>query len=352
MSEPAPGNVATPGAELATTVAFLSDPRHYPIATSAVTVVETHMSWVFIADAHVYKLKKPVHLDGQDLTRLAAREKQCRNEMRLNRRLTSDVYLGVLPLARDDHGRLQFGPGPERVEWLVWMRRLPRSRMLDRMISGGSVDAKRLHACIAMLSRFYRGQPAQRPSMALFHRRMAARIAENTATLLQPGSGLSGREVERVAQGQREFLRHHAGDFERRIADGRIVEGHGDLRPEHVCLETPPQVIDCLEFSRPLRIVDPAEELGFLALECERLGAPRLRATILRIHAATSGDHPPDPLVHFYQSLHACVRAKLAVWHLVEPGPSGSAKWIARAGDYLRLATRHLAAAHSPIMAA
>jgi aminoglycoside phosphotransferase family enzyme len=137
-------------------------------------------------------------------------------------------------------------------------------------------------------------------------------------------------------------LARHAGAIAERCARGRIVDGHGDLRPEHVCLESPPQVIDCLEFSRELRIVDPAEELGFLALECERLGAPQLKADLFDAYAAGSGDEPAATLVDFYQSLHACVRATLAVAHLHERDRDDHARWAARAADYLRLAARHI----------
>lgn len=341
-----------PAHDLAAKVAFLSDPRNHPFGPRTVTVVETHMSWVFLTEAHAYKLKKAIRLDGQDLTRVEAREAQCRNEVEINRRLTRGVYLGVVPLTLDAAGGLQLDLGGRVVDWLVWMRRLPEGLMLDRLIASGVVDIASLRTCIGMLGRFYRGQPPEPLTTAEFRARLAARIAENVAALELPESTLASADVRRIAAGQRDFLERHTGIFDRRVIDARVVEGHGDLRPEHVCLESPPQVIDCLEFSRELRIVDPAEELGFLALECERLGAPQLEAIILESYGEASGDQPPAALVHFYQSLHACVRAKLAVWHMAEPGPAGASKWTQRAHEYLRLADRRLAAAHRPLMPA
>jgi aminoglycoside phosphotransferase family enzyme len=336
--------------DLAAKVAFLSDPRNHPFDARTVTVVETHMSWVFLTESHAYKLKKAMRLDGQDLSRVETREAQCRNEVELNRRLTQGVYLGVMPLTVNDTGSLQLDLGGTVVDWLVWMRRLPEARMLDRLIASDGVDTGQLRACIAMLGRFYRTRPPEPLDTAQFRARIAQRIAENaTALKLQEGM-LAPAQVEALAAGQRDFLARHCGAFDRRVIDARVVEGHGDLRPEHICLEASPQVIDCLEFSRELRIVDPAEELGFLALECERLGAPRLQAIIFEAYAEATGDHPSAALVDFYQSLHAFVRAKLAMWHVSEPGAAGPAKWVGRARDYLRLADLHLAAALGALM--
>ncbi|HUL96609.1 MAG TPA: hypothetical protein VLT89_11385 [Usitatibacter sp.] len=332
-------------ADFAAQIAFLSDARNHPFHPSAVTVVETHLSWVFLTDQHAYKMKKPVRLDGHDLTRIEEREAQCRNEVTLNRRLTEGVYLGVVPLTVDPAGALQLDLGGRPVDWLVWMRRLPRERMLDRMIARRDVDMAALRACVAMVSRFYVNAPAVDLAHGDFRARMAQRVAENAAVLRLPEGGLAADEVERVVRGQHGFLAAQAQLFDRRASASRIVEGHGDLRPEHLCLEAPPQVIDCLEFSRELRIVDPAEELGFLALECERLGAPELDAVIFATYRAISGDDPGQPLVHFYKSVHACVRAKLAIWHLAEPGARGTEEWTRRAAHYLRLAAQHLVAA-------
>jgi aminoglycoside phosphotransferase family enzyme len=119
----------------------------------------------------------------------------------------------------------------------------------------------------------------------------------------------------------------------------RIVEGHGDLRPEHVCLAAEPVFIDCLEFNRDLRIVDPADELAFLAMECEALGAGDIGKFVFDTYESITGDAVQNALIRFYQAQRALLRAKLAAWHL-EDGVTNSArtKWLGRAQEYLRLA--------------
>ena len=115
-------------------VAFLMQPSAYPEPTPHVERVETHMSWVFLTDRHAYKLKKPVVYDYLDYGTLAARRRNCREELRLNRRLAPNVYLDILPLAQDEFGRLRLGGPGEVVDWLVVMRRLDHAFMLNRLI--------------------------------------------------------------------------------------------------------------------------------------------------------------------------------------------------------------------------
>jgi aminoglycoside phosphotransferase family enzyme len=126
------------------------------------------------------------------------------------------------------------------------------------------------------------------------------------------------------------------------VSQGRIVEGHGDLRPEHVCLGPEPLFIDCLEFNRDWRVLDPADELAYLAMECEHAGAPWIGEVVFETYREATGDNPPLPLVRFYKAYRATVRAKLSAWHLKDhPDPADQGKWIARAQRYLELAGRY-----------
>ena len=193
---------------------------------------------------------------------------------------------------------------------------------------------------IERLARFYRDAAPVAVQPAQYRARFVAEIAENRRELGAPCYGLPLESVEATCDEQLALLERQPALFDERVLKGRIVEAHGDLRPEHICLEERPQIIDCLEFSRELRLLDPADELGFLALECERLGAPELAATIFGTYTAVTGDAPPVALVHFYQSYRACVRAKIAIRHLADAAPREPAKWPAQARVYLALAVR------------
>jgi aminoglycoside phosphotransferase family enzyme/predicted kinase len=335
-----PAEGADPG--LATKVAFLSRPESYPQSSLAVRPVETHMSWLFLTDRYAYKLKKPVHFSYLDFRTEALRRHNCSEEVRLNRRLSDGVYFGTVPLTVDASGRLSFGSNGFTVDWLVHMRRLPADRMLDTMIRNKMPCEDDLSSILVKLSRFYRDAAKVGMTPETYRGRFAAGIAENLRELCCARCELPRDLVEAICERQRAVLGSQAILFDQRVHAGRVIEAHGDLRPEHICLEPAPQIIDCLEFSRDFRLLDPVDELGFLALECERLGAPGLRSTIAATYAEVTGDSPADRLIHFYQSYRACVRAKIAVWHLNDPVVKNPHKWPAQAQEYLRLARGHI----------
>lgn len=320
---------------------FLGRPEAYPEAPSRVEAVETHMSWVFLTDTHAYKLKKPVRYAYLDFSTAEARRLDCELEVRLNRRLAADVYLGVVPLVRDAAGRLSLGGAGETVDWLVQMRRLPADRMLDRLLRCGEVEQREITRLARRLARFYAASAAEPVAPEAYRQSLAARIGDNLRELGSLEFGLPRGVLDRLALLQQGFLQRHAEWFDRRVRQGRIVEGHGDLRPEHVCLLAEPVVIDCLEFNREFRILDPADELGYLALECERLHAPQVGRWLLDAYSEASGDVSPDALIHFYQSCRAVLRAKLAIWHLRDDGRHPPGKWVATATEYIELAQRH-----------
>jgi aminoglycoside phosphotransferase family enzyme len=295
--------------ELAAKVRFLTEPRNYPGATPRVETIETHMSWVFLTDRHAWKLKKPVHQSYLDFSTAAARRHYCAEEVRLNRRLTQDVYLEAVPLTVDADGKLRLGPHGRVVDWLVKMRRLPAERMLDHMIRSGSVQADDVRRIVGTLCRFYRDCTPVPMGESEYRERFAAGIAGNMTELSATEFALPIVTIETVCARQRAFLERAAALFDARARGGRIVEAHGDLRPEHICLERQPQIIDCLEFSLDFRLLDTADELAFLALECERLSAAWMRQSGTETYTDLSSDAPADALLHFYQSFRACVRA-------------------------------------------
>lgn len=327
---------------LAQKVAFLSSPHAYPEAPRQVEAIETHLSWVFLTDRHAWKLKKPQRLDHHDLSTVAAREHHCRIELRLNRRLAGDVYLDVVPLFAPAPDRLGFTGQGEPVEWLLKMRRLPRELMLDGLLRGHELRRRDLRGLLELLALFYRMSAPEPLTGAHLRARFAARIAENTRELARFRRDLPAGAAPRLAERQLAFMRLQSQLIDERVDAGLVVEGHGDLRPEHICLETEPRIIDCLEFSRELRIVDPAGELAFLALECERLGAEEAASWILPMYSEISGDRVDPRLVHFYQSVHACTRARLAMWHLLDPASDHHGRWPPVARRYLALAASHL----------
>ena len=339
-------SAVTPGAEVALSakVAYLKQPHSYPHPVTEVTAVETHRSWVFLTDQHAYKLKKPGRYAFLDVSTVSARKYYCEEELRLNRRLAGEVYLATVPLAVDRTGKLQLGGTGSPVDWLVKMRRLPAQRMLDVAIEHKQIPDEQIRAVAQKLAKFYRASAPVEITPIDYRCGFERDIRASLGELSRPVFGLRRDLVEAPCAAQLKLLSQAPALFDHRVQEGRIIEAHGDLRPEHVCLLEPePVVIDCLEFSRELRTLDAAADLAFLVQECERLGALRVGQIVFEIYSEVTDDRPPATLISFYKSRWACLRAKLCVWHLTDPTCSDPAKWSGLAMEYLIRAGRYAA---------
>jgi len=321
---------------LADKVAFLSCPAAYG---GAVTVQrrETHMSWVFLTDETVYKLKKPVRFPYLDFSSLARREAACRAELALNRRLAPDVYLDVVPLMQTSSGLALSGSG-EVVDWLVKMRRLDEDETLEHAIAAHTLAPWQIDRLARTLIDFYRHAKPVFVAPALHLSDWRRALEDNRKVLLDPRFGLHPGLVSFADAVLRRFLAVHRKLLVARCRARLILDAHGDLRPEHIWLGDPVRVIDCLEFNPRLRAIDPFDEIAFLGLECERLGAPWIDEYLWRRVGGALHGAPPRELYLFYRCYRAMLRARLAIAHLAEPNPRTPEKWPRQARTYLRLA--------------
>jgi len=322
---------------LAEKVDFLSQPAAYGLASAGVVRRETHMSWIFLAGDKVYKLKKPVRFPYLNFSTLDRREAACRAELRLNRRLAPDVYLDVVPLT-ESSGSLSIDGAGAPVDWLVVMRRLDEGFTLDRMIEDKRIGLVRLERLIATLGCFYRSATPICLPEAVHLADWWQRLAYNRRILLDPRFATPVGLVRRIDRAQRLFLQRRSYLIAARLRRRRIVDGHGDLRPEHIWLDDEIRIIDCLEFNPRLRIVDPFDEVAYLCLECERLGAAWVGAYIQRRMKRLLRDGPADELFTFYRCHRAMLRARLAIAHLMEKHPRTPEKWPQLCAAYLKLA--------------
>jgi aminoglycoside phosphotransferase family enzyme len=295
------------------------------------------MSFVFLAGGTVYKLKKPVRFSYLDFSTLARREAACRAELVLNRRLAPDVYKSVVALVRSARGLAIGGPG-EIVDWLVVMRRLDDTRTFENALATGQLAEWQLDRLMATLVDFYRRASVVFVSPEFHLANWRQSLSYNRRILLDTRVGLPAGLVRHIDRAQRNFLTERSGLITERVCHRHIVDGHGDLRPEHIWLGDPVTIIDCLEFNARLRAVDPFDEIAFLCVECERLGGKHASKSIERraIHALQDG--LSAELFTFYRCYRATLRARLAIAHLLEPKPRTPEKWPALARAYLQLA--------------
>jgi aminoglycoside phosphotransferase family enzyme/predicted kinase len=300
-----------------------------------VAVAETHSAVVFFVGDRAYKLKKPVDLGFLDFRTREAREADCHHEVELNRRLSPDVYLGVA----DVHG-----PDGTVCDHLVVMRRMPQDRRLSSLVARGVPVDDELWDLAHLLAAFHsRAEHSPAADLAAGVEALAGRWADNTAVLREhAGRFVEGDDVERAQTLADRYLAGRRPLFDARTADGRAVDGHGDLMADDIfCLDDGPRVLDCIEFAEAFRLGDTLADAAFLAMDLERLGHPELASRFLAAYREHAGDSWPVSLAHHHIAYRAHVRAKVAAIR--------TAQGVKAAGDEARnllaLALRHLDAA-------
>ena len=318
-------------------VRFLGSPDAYATRPD-VKVIETHMSWVFLAGGLAYKFKKPVRYPFLDFSTLDLRHGHCTAELTLNRRLAPRVYRRLVPLCLTGAGRLALGGKGEPVEWLVEMERLPDADMLDQRILAGDVGRDAIVGVGHILGQFYARASPERRSAEAHLNHLRTETAVNRELLTQAGYPLPQARTRELLARVEGLLAECSADIAARAANGWIVEGHGDLRPEHVCLVKEPQIIDCLEFDRNMRLLDPYDEVNYLGIECAFLGAPWVRPLLLDVVDSHLGRRPKPRVLATYGAFRAVLRARICLAHLLDPVPMQPDRWPGEAGRYLDLA--------------
>ena len=321
----------------------------YPDAPPSVELKQTHISYVFVAGDYVYKIKKAVRFPFLECRALDRRFHFCIDEVRFNSRLAPQVYLGVFAILRRG-GSFKLGPEvrdrvPGAVEYAVKMRRLPEDMMLDRLLASGRVNTAMIDALAEHIARFHAGSPATRareygPAAAVWSS-VIGDIAQNEVFV---GHALSQEQFAAIDDFCRGFITVHWRLLNERCAAGRVREGHGDLRAEHVCVRRKQiEVIDCVEFSMRLRYGDVASDVAFLAMDLERLGAPEFANRLVESYAAIARDEELPVLIPFYKCYRACVRGKVESLRSMDAAVSTTERERSRAlaRDYFALAYRY-----------
>ncbi len=298
-------------------------------------VIETHMAYVFLTASSAFKLKKPVSFGYFDHRTLSGRATACSEEMRLNRALAGRVYIEVLPLTQAD-AQLTLGGEGRVVDWLVHMRRLPADRMLDVVIAAHQGPSPtEVAALVAHLAHFYRQQQTTPPPAGMYFAHLRREQAVNAANLTELAGHLPGIPVQRIVTDLSDRIEQAQAHIADREKAGLVIEGHGDLRPEHVCLTDPLVIFDRVETAREMRVVDVFDEVGYLAAECAMLGRPDLVETLLTGLRDAGFAPPVAPLVTTYAMFRLVTRARLSLDHLRDPDPRTPARWIGRTQRYL-----------------
>lgn len=315
----------------------MRDGGFYPGAPQRVETIETHISTLFLTDRFVYKVKKPVDFGFLDFTSLSARKFFCQQERDLNQRLSQGVYLEVLPIFGTDEG-FSLEPGGAIVEYTLKMRRLPQDRMMETLLEKGAMDKETIRRIALHLISFH-SRARTDAEISLYG--TASRIAKNTdenfaQTRPSLGITLTKEQYGRISKFTQDFIKKNRLLFKKRIDEKKIRDCHGDIRMEHICIEDPIVIFDCVEFNRRFRYSDVAADIAFLAMDLDFHDAPELSRYLLQVYVDYTRDIDLLRLIRFYKCYRAYVRGKVESFRAGDQGLAPSERGVSE-----RLARKH-----------
>ena len=328
----------------ATLVTALRNPDFYPDPVDNIQFVQTHISSLFLTGEKVFKLKKPVNFGFLDFSTLELREHFCRAEVELNRRLAPEIYLGVRAITRRGDGIELDGSG-EVVDWLVEMRQLDQDRLGVPMLERGHLDESHIDQLVEILVPFYR-QARTGDGVDQFGTIEAVKFNtdENFAqTEAYVGKLITRERFRHIRDWTNQVYEDRQELFDRRVAEGRIRESHGDLHLDNIFFQDPPVIFDCIEFNDRLRCGDIAVDLAFLAMDLDFRGRPDLATRLIESYVQASGDTELVDLLDIYKCYRAYVRGKISSFTASDPAVGDVQRRVQRnlARHYFGLAYRY-----------
>jgi aminoglycoside phosphotransferase family enzyme len=326
-------------------VQALLDPEAYPNPPQRVELGQTQMSYVFLAGDYVYKIKKPVNLGYLDYTTLENRRFYCQKEVELNRRLCPDVYLGVLPVT-SDNGRICLGGKGKVEEYAVKMRRLPSEAMMDVRLAANRVTPSMVAEVAATLASFHKKAATGAAISAFGSLEVITQNTVENFTQTEKYIGITiPRDTYQSIKAYTEgFIKENAQLFSKRVTEGRIRDGHGDLHAAHICFFNGICIYDCIEFNDRFRYGDVASEVAFLAMDLDHYGRPDLSRGFVAAYVEKSRDEELKQLLNFYKCYRAYVRGKVGGFQYDDPYISAGEKKkaLATARSYFELAESYI----------
>jgi len=296
----------------------LLDPTFLPDKTERVSIIQTHISIVFIADEFVYKIKKPVNFGFLDFSTLKKRRYYCHQEIILNRRLSRDIYIGVLPIIYD--GKIhRIGIGEGRiVEYAVKMKRLPDEMLMKSLFLRGELKSGHLKKIARVLAKFHLNARNSNDIDKFGEPEMfKVNTDENFAQVQKYiETTIQKKDFDALKRWTVNFYNSNRGLFRKRINAKNIRDCHGDLHMEHVCLLEGIPIFDCIEFNNRFRYTDTVADIAFLLMDLEYHGGNTSSKILWDFYKELADEPDVDSLLTFYKVYRAFVRGKVSSFQL------------------------------------
>ena len=327
----------------------------YPHSPASVEMLQTHISFIFIAGQEVYKVKKSVNYGFLDFTSLEKRKHFCFEELRLNRRLAPEIYLDVVEISEDEKGNLMMGPGHRACEYAVRMKRIPEEGMLKRLIAHHETDISIMDKVAKKVADFHDqaetgGQIDRIGSLETIRVNHDENFAQTEAYI---DRSIPHYQFNFIKDYTYHFLNARKDLFQKRTREHRIRDCHGDLHLEHICWMDKNMVIfDCIEFNERFRYEDVAAEVAFLSMDLDYNDYPEWGEAFVAAYIEYAHDPDIRVLLNFYKCYYAYVRGKVISFRMDDNAIPQEDREAAQktAASYFDLAYTYAALPEKPVL--
>lgn len=322
-------------------IAALQNPALYPHPVEGFQVIETHISWVLLTGPYAYKVKKPVNFGFLDFTELSARGHFCNEELRLNQRLTRDLYLEVLPITGSVEAPQLGGPGSV-IEYALKMRQFSQNELLSTLQAKGELTASHIDAMAGQIAHFHLSAPKVPLEHPLGSPESVMMPVQQNFEQIRPFLTQKAdlQQLDALSAWAESSFERLKPLLQQRKADGFIRECHGDIHLGNATVMDGEVVIfDCIEFNEPFRLTDVYADAAFLAMDLEDRGLKALAHRFINQYLEVTGDYQGLELLNFYKAYRALVRAKVSLFSMPrEANPEQRATSLAQYRSYANLA--------------
>jgi len=315
-------------------------PEAYDAEPGKIELTQTHISFVFLTRNFVYKVKKAVNFGFLDFTTLEKRRFFCEKELELNRRLCGDMYLEVVPINRSNVIKIK-GEG-ETVEYAVKMKRIPQEKMMNKLLEENKVDSKLIDRIAKIIAEFHSKAETNRKisefgSLAIIETNWRENFDQTREFV---DKTISMEDFKLILERMDDFMQKNASFFEKRIAENRVRDCHGDIHSGNIFVADRIYIFDAIEFNERFRYSDVASDIAFLVMDLDFKERTDLSNFFVERYVEYSGDQELMRLLPFYKCYRAYVRGKVVSFKLKDPSVGGEEKSAAikEAKAYFELA--------------
>ncbi len=325
-------------------ISSLLDNRAYPHETGTIKLLETHISWILLTGDFAYKIKKPVDFGFLDFSTLEKRRFCCQEELHLNRRFASALYLDVVPITGSPE-KPEMGGAGMAIEYAVKMRQFDQQGLMSMRAENGLLSTDDIDGIARIVSRFHNNTETASPESPYGEPNDIKHWSEENFQHIKPllDDASEIHRLENLHTWTRNEWQQKAELMQQRKQQGYIRECHGDLHLDNIALidgqVTP---FDCIEFNPMLRWIDVASETAFIFMDLIHRQFDSFAWRLLNRYLQQTGDYQGLALLRYYLVYRALVRAKVALLKMQQDSePSNRNRIHAEYLAYADLADRH-----------